>query len=70
MRDQKFLNYIAKKAKELREEKGISQADFYNDTGIHIGRIEGGERDISASTIKALCDYFEITVSEFFKGLK
>lgn len=70
MKNTSFLKYIAKKTKQLREAKGISQNDFFNDTGIHLGRVESADRDISVSTLKAICDYFGISVSDFFRELK
>jgi transcriptional regulator with XRE-family HTH domain len=70
MRDEKLLKFIARRLKELRENEGISQADFLNDTGIHAGRIETGKRDVSISTIKAICNYFDLSISDFFKDLK
>jgi len=37
--------------KNLRFEKGITQEDFYNDTGIHIVRTETGKLKIRISTL-------------------
>lgn len=62
---EKLLLELAKKVKALRQGKGITQEDAFNDTGIHFGRIEQGKRDVSFSTLKKICDYFEITMSEF-----
>ena len=61
-----LLLIIAKKIKQLREEKGISQEIFYIDTDIHIARIETGKLNITVSTLQAICDYFEISLSDFF----
>ena len=62
---EKLLLELAKKVKMLRENKGITQEDAFNDTGIHFGRIEQGKRDVSFSTLKKICDYFEVSMSEF-----
>jgi transcriptional regulator with XRE-family HTH domain len=70
MKDAKLLTYIAKKVKKLREDRNMSQADVFNDTGIHIGRIEVGDRDISISTVRAVCNYFDLSISDFFSDLK
>jgi len=64
--DVELLNNIARRIKDLRAEKGISQEVFYNDTGINIGRIERSKRNFSVSTLKKICDYFEINIDEFF----
>jgi transcriptional regulator with XRE-family HTH domain len=65
--DEKLLNKIAIALKQLREEKGVSQQDVYNDTNIHIGRIETAKRNLSVSTLQSLCKYFKIKLSDFFK---
>jgi transcriptional regulator with XRE-family HTH domain len=44
----------------------ITQEDFYNDTGINIGRIERAVNDLSVSTLSRICEYFDITIQEFF----
>ena len=64
--DTQLLLQIAEKLKQLRKEKGITQETFYNDTNIHIARIERGKTNISISTLNAICNYFEITLKEFF----
>lgn len=53
-----------------RQSFGGSGSEELADTGIHIGRIEAGNRDVSISTIEKICDYFNISVAEFFKGYK
>ena len=70
LRDQGLLLDIAKRIKELREGKGLTQEEVYIDTQIHIARIETARVNISVSTLKALCDYFDITLSDFFKNPK
>lgn len=69
-RNDLFLKRIAERSKELREKHGVTQEEFYNDTGINIGRIERAKRDFSMTTLYAICEYYEITVSEFFEGIK
>jgi transcriptional regulator with XRE-family HTH domain len=69
-RNQKFLNKIIQRIKELREEQAITQEVFYNDTGINIGRIERGLRDFNMTTLYSICHYFKITPDEFFKKVK
>lgn len=58
---------LASKVKKLRVIKGVTQEIALIDTGIHFGRIEQGKRDISYTTLIKLCNYFDITPSEFFK---
>lgn len=67
--NQELLNKIAKRIKQLREEKGISQDTFYIDTDIHIARIELGKVNITISTLQDICDYFSISLSDFLNGI-
>ena len=69
LRNEKLLQTISTQLKLLREKKGLTQEDVYNDTGIHISRIETSKVNISVSTLSALCDYFEINLSDFFKKI-
>jgi len=68
--DYTFFKKMALRVKELRENHNLTQEDFYNDTGIHIGRIETGKRDFSVSTLRKICKYFKISTSDFFKDIK
>ncbi len=61
-----LLNTLAKRIKELRSDKEVTQEDALNDTGIHFGRIEQGKRDISFTTLFRICKYFDTTPKEFF----
>jgi transcriptional regulator with XRE-family HTH domain len=66
-RNKGFILSVAGRLKEVREQKDLTQEIVVYDTGINIGRIESGHRDISLTTIKTLCDYYEISVKDFFK---
>ncbi len=68
-RDQKLLDKIAARLKDLREERGLSQEKVYNELDIHIARIEVGKVNVSVSTISRLCEYFDITLTEFFEKI-
>jgi len=62
-----LVSKIASRVKQLREEKNISQELFYIDTEIHIARIETGKSNITVSTLLAICEYFGVSLSEFFQ---
>ena len=66
--DKELLDNIAKRIKELRKEKEVTQEAFYNDTGIHIARIERSKRNFSISAMKKICEYFEVSIEEFFSS--
>ncbi len=60
------LLWLAKRVKELRTSKNLTQLQCYLDTNIHFGRIEQGKRDISFTTLCKICEYLEITPNDFF----
>ena len=65
MDEKEVLLQLAKKLKELRKEKYVTQEQMYNDTGIHVARIEQGKRDISFTTLLKLANYFEVKLDVF-----
>lgn len=67
LKDKKLLQKISIVIKHLREEKNLTQEDVYNDTNIHVGRLETGNANLSVSTLAALCKYFKIKISDFHK---
>lgn len=67
--NQELLNQIAKRIKQLREEKGLSQDTFYIDTDIHIARIELGKTNITVSTLQDICNYFGVSLKDFFNQI-
>ncbi|MBA4168096.1 MAG: helix-turn-helix transcriptional regulator [Chitinophagaceae bacterium] len=66
LRNDKILLGIALVLKELRDLKGVSQEDVYNETNIHIGRIESSNSNLTISTLAELLKYFNIRISDFF----
>ena len=70
LKNQELINQIVSTLKLLREENGLTQEDVYNDTGIHIARIETRKVNISISTLAALSNYFNLTLEDFFKRIK
>ena len=69
LKNEKLLQKFSIQLKRHREKKELTQEDVYNDTGIHISRIETGKVNITVSTLAALCDYFDLNLSEFFEKL-
>ncbi|MGO4293590.1 helix-turn-helix domain-containing protein [Chitinophaga sp. RAB17] len=70
IRDNKLIKGIAAVLKDLREQKGVSQEEVYNDTNIHVGRIETAKANPTVSTISAMCKYFGLTLSDFYKKVE
>lgn len=65
MENQELLLTLAKRLKELRKQKNVTQEDVYNDTGIHIARIEQGKRDVAYTTLCRLAAYFGVGLNDF-----
>jgi transcriptional regulator with XRE-family HTH domain len=70
IRDTRLLQKIAIVIKELRDKQSLTQEDVYNDTNIHIGRIETARANLTVSSLSALCKYFKISLSEFHKKVE
>lgn len=68
-RNDVLIEEIARRLKDLRIGRGVSQETVYFNTGIHIGKIETEKYNITVSTLSKLCDYYQITLEEFFKGI-
>ena len=64
--DAALLNAMILTLKELRKSRGITLETFYFDTGIHLARIEQSKMNISVSTLSKICNYFEISLVDFF----
>ncbi len=75
-RDHKLLKGIAIVAKQLREDKGLSQEDVMNEIkiqsniNIHIGRIETAVGNMTISNLSVLCNYYNISLSKFFSKVE
>lgn len=63
-----LLTELAKRVKTLRTERSLTQEDAYNDSGIHFGRIEQGKNNISFTTLYKICNYFDISLENFFEN--
>lgn len=66
LKNMELISAVAMRLKSLRENKKLTQEIVYNDTSIHIARIETGKNNISVSTLHALCKYYSITLQDFF----
>jgi len=67
--DYDLLEAVARKLKQLREAKGLSQRIVYIDTDFNIGKIEVGKTNITISTLSRLCNYYGTSLKEFFNEL-
>lgn len=63
---------IARRIKQLRKEQKISQEVLANISNIdrtYIQSIEKGERNISVTILEKIAKGFQISISEFLKGI-
>ncbi len=68
-RNEELVKAVGKRLRELRLAKGLSQDVVYVDTDVHIARVEMGRYNVTISTLSDLCDYYGITLKEFFEGI-
>lgn len=69
LKDQVLLVSTEDGLKVLRKQRNLTQEDFYNDTGIHISRVETGRVNITLSTLKTILDYYQVPLSVFFQQI-
>ena len=69
LKDQALLRSTVDGLKVLRKQRNLTQEDFYNDTGIHISRVETGRVNITLSTLKTILDYYQVPLSVFFQQI-
>jgi len=65
-----ILNKFGIRIKELRIEKGLTQEQFADLSGLHknyIGMVERGERNPSLKNIEVIALAFNISISEMMK---
>lgn len=60
---------VVERLKEIRKQKGVTQENVRFDLDINISRIEVGQHSITLSTLADLCDYYGVTLEEFFRGI-
>lgn len=68
-RNEKLIQAVGHYLQQLREERGLSQEKVTFQKNIYLTRIENGYRDITLNTLMRLCDAYQITLRDFFKGL-
>ena len=65
--DKELLNKIILTIKQVRKKHGVTLENFYFETGIHLARIGQGKTNISVSTLSKICNYFNLSLADFFK---
>ncbi len=68
-RDDKLIRRVIDKLRVIRKARGLTQAAVYEDTSVDIQKYETQYTNLSLTTLAILCEYYEISLDEFFGGL-
>ena len=64
-----LVEQIVRRLKEIRHKRDLTQENVRFDTDLNIGRIESGRHSVSFTTLADLCDYYGVTLEEFFRDI-
>ena len=68
--DKDFMNLVVQRLKSIRKQKNILPNTVFKNTGFHIGRLETQpQKNLSISSLKKLCDFYDMSLEEFFEDL-
>lgn len=65
-----LLRSIAERLKRLRIERGYTQEVVTDQTGVNVGLYEVGTTNITVVLLTVLCNFYGVTLEEFFKDMK
>lgn len=65
----KLLRSIGYRLKQLREENGLTQEVVTDRTKVNVGLYEVGTTNITIVLLTVLCNFYNITLEEFFRGM-
>lgn len=65
----KLLRSIAARLKQLRIERGYTQEVVTDQTGVNVGLYEVGATNITIVLLSVLCDFYDVSLEEFFRGI-
>ncbi|CAG5087448.1 helix-turn-helix domain-containing protein [Parvicella tangerina] len=68
-----FLIELGRHIKSIREQKGLSAAEFGRRAFMersHVARLEGGGTNPTSTTLKTICNALEIEMEDLFKRFK
>ncbi len=68
-RDDKLIRQVADRFRELRKARGLTLDAVLEDTNVDIKYYESRATNVTITTIAILCEYFDISLEEFFKGI-
>lgn len=65
-----FLLELARRLKAVREARRQTLQEVYDETGIHVARLETGRRSVALRTVAVLCRYYQVELSQVVAGLE
>lgn len=65
-----LLHSIATRLKQLRTEQGLTQEVVTDRTEVNVGLYEVGTTNITIVLLTVLCNFYGITLEEFFRGIE
>lgn len=69
-RNDELVAQVVNRLKAIRRERGLTQENVRFDTDLNIGRIESGRHSISLTTLGDLCDYYGVSLKDFFDRIE
>ncbi len=68
--NEKLLRQIAERLRDIRKELKITQDVVKKEVGVAISEIEGGRMNPTIMTIAILCQYYDVSLEDFFRGIE
>lgn len=65
-----LLRSIAEGLKHIRTERGLTQEVVTDRTKVNVGLYEVGTTNITVVLLTVLCNFYGITLDEFFRGIE
>lgn len=65
-----FLLELARRLKAVREARRQTLQQVYDETGIHVARLETGRRSVALLTVALLCRYYQVELGQVVGGLE
>lgn len=68
--DKELMIQVGNRLRAIRKDRGFQQEKVMFNTRIKVGRYERAEVNISLTTLSVLCNYYDISLKDFFDGIK
>lgn len=68
--DPLLAEFVAQRLRQLRNDNNWTQEFVQVKTNLNIPRVEAGELQVSLVSLNILCEFYNISISEFFKDFE